>query len=517
VSTNLQLRVDAQLAPLRRPALWSLVFVVVLYGAIRWWRLSAFDLWGGEAFSVYGVRQGWSALFSYVINDVVHPPLFYILLKIWVMIGGEDLLWLKLFPVMTAIATLPLFILLCAELNLRASEMILAMFLAAANGYLVHYSQELRMYALFQCLTVLSLWLFVRYFNAQGKLERDWWVLLAVNLMLVYTHYYGWLVVGVEFLTILLWNRHKWVATAWLLIVLLVCFAPWAYVVTQHALQIGGLGLNLDWIQRPSVRSIGYLYANLNGSPTTGMKKIGLVLFGAPLLVLAWRTLRSRLGMSRGYLPVATWLGLTAFVPVFAVFVASRFLTRATWIDRYFIFTAIPYLMLVSVAVHQLPAGVLRYAAAVAIMVWAAAAGIMDVRTNRMAWESPQLGSRLGWSAITRQLISAERDTSDKLTVYALPVMSKGQLTGDWAITTSIQFYSDLYGEDAVDFHYARRVDSLLSQVQGTHFWIAYFELGESRWEQISVNLTENGYRIGCPIVDEHGNNRLVLLPVWHE
>ena len=91
------------------------------------------------------------------------------------------------------------FLLLHRELKLRASERHLALALIAVNGYLIYFAQELRMYILALFLTLCSLWLFTRFFNSPaGPVKRHLLALFAVNLLLVYTHYLGWLVVGTE-------------------------------------------------------------------------------------------------------------------------------------------------------------------------------------------------------------------------------------------------------------------------------------------------------------------------------
>ena len=148
-------------------------------------------------------------MIAYIVDDVVHPPLFYVLLKIWIAVGGESLLWLKLLPVLAALATFAPFLLLCRELKLRSAEMLLAFTLVATNGYLIHYAQELRMYSLFMFLSLCSVWLFVRFFNGGSESKQNLLALFVVNLLLVYTHYFGWLVVGSEFVFLLLFGGRK--------------------------------------------------------------------------------------------------------------------------------------------------------------------------------------------------------------------------------------------------------------------------------------------------------------------
>src|SRR5882762_4437033 len=124
-------------------ALSAGVFIVA-----RLWRLTAFDLVGDEGFSFDAVRQSWSGMMAMVIHDVVHPPLFYVLLKFWVGVGGYSLLWLKLFPFLFSVAAIVPFLLLCRELRLRAAEINLALVLMAVNGFLIFHAQNLRMYTL---------------------------------------------------------------------------------------------------------------------------------------------------------------------------------------------------------------------------------------------------------------------------------------------------------------------------------------------------------------------------------
>ncbi|MDQ3805803.1 MAG: glycosyltransferase family 39 protein, partial [Acidobacteriota bacterium] len=202
--------------------------LVALYAAARLWRLNGSCLWFDEVFGVHAARHPWGELWRFVAADLIHPPLFYALLKLWVAAGGESLLWLRLFPVLTATAYVVPFLLLARELRLTGGEARLALLLAAANGFLIKYAQEVRMYSLLLLLTLTSLWLFARYINA-GRAPK--WILLAlflVNLLLVYTHYYGWLVVLSEAAFLALKARGRLAPFALTAAALAACFAPWA-------------------------------------------------------------------------------------------------------------------------------------------------------------------------------------------------------------------------------------------------------------------------------------------------
>jgi len=135
-----------------------------------------------------------------------------------------------------------------------------------------------------------------------------------------------------------------------------------------------------------------------------------------------------------------------------------------------------------------------------------------------MAWEGAQVGSRVKWDLMTQQLVQAQGENSEPVTIYTLTVISKGLRTGDWAISTSIDYFLDSYTKDKFKFVYARDIKTLLKQPpQEEHFWIAFFDLAD--WPQLSPRrqLEESGYRVGDAIVFQQLYNRVVLLPVWRK
>src|SRR5258706_12682259 len=70
--------------------------LIVIFVAMRLWRVEEFSLDGDEIFIVLLGRDTWANLFSRSVQDAIHPPLFYLPLKPGMRIGGESLLWLRL-------------------------------------------------------------------------------------------------------------------------------------------------------------------------------------------------------------------------------------------------------------------------------------------------------------------------------------------------------------------------------------------------------------------------------------
>ena len=129
----------------RGPRFWSILLITagILYLVTRSYHLNYFALWNDEVFSVTVAKMPWPGMFRAVADDIVHPPLFYILLKSWIYVGGSSVLWMRLLPFLISVATLVPLLLLFREWKLSPLEMTLAMVLISFNELLIYYSQEL--------------------------------------------------------------------------------------------------------------------------------------------------------------------------------------------------------------------------------------------------------------------------------------------------------------------------------------------------------------------------------------
>src|SRR5690349_1521079 len=111
-----------------RDKTWLIILAVVCAGflALRFWNLTASCLWFDEIFSVHAAEMDFQSSIWFAAQDLIHPPLSYILLKIWIMLGGESLFSLRFFSVFFAALSLVPFIFLCRELKLNYSTISLA-------------------------------------------------------------------------------------------------------------------------------------------------------------------------------------------------------------------------------------------------------------------------------------------------------------------------------------------------------------------------------------------------------
>lgn len=123
-------------------------------------------------------------------NDM--PPLYFIATWCWAKFAGMSELALRLFSALQGAATIPLLYLLGKRLA-RPGVGVIAALLLALNWLHLEWSQEARPYIALVLLTCLSFLAYLRFLEspAPGRTAA----LAAVNLLLVYTHHFGWLVV----------------------------------------------------------------------------------------------------------------------------------------------------------------------------------------------------------------------------------------------------------------------------------------------------------------------------------
>jgi hypothetical protein len=499
--------------------------LVCLYAAARLWRLTASCLWFDEIFGVHAARHAWGGLWRFVAADLIHPPLFYALLKLWAAAGGESLWWLRLFPALASIAAVVPFLLLARELRLGARATNLALLLAAANGYLIKYAQEVRMYGLLLLLSLTSLWLFARLLNASGRARGLLFALALANLLLVYTHYYGWLVVASEAAFVALRERRRLAPFLLASGGVALAYAPWVVACARASAAGGGLAQNIGWIERPRARDLMQLFALFNepfyfrqssAEPlyARGGALFGLLLVGLPVVVLLVGVMRrtgagvvenEANGEARRRAPVLGHEdGVVAFLLVFTVlpavlaFAASYVLPQSVWGTRHLIVAYAPYALLAGLALERLRPRWWRAGAVLLVCCWLLAAGALALARGE--------GTPV-WCAWDGLVSSAARDEAgggaadvyafEELVAYHLWfALERGETAGRFRVA-SVKGVPGV-AEDPAYFlprgfgGVALTNDAAL---RGPRFWVAFRDAAWDESRQPLKLLRERGYR----------------------
>ena len=358
-----------------------LAFLCGVYVALRVRGLATLPLWHDEVFSALFAKMGWRDMFRAIISDAVHPPLFYVLLKGWTSFG-TSVLWMRQLPLLFSLLTLAPLYLICRELGFSQPEMAFTFALASVNQELIYYSQELRMYSLLALLSLVSLWLFLRLAKRGGGLV---WLTLT-NLLLIYVHYYGWLVVGTEAIAIVLWGIYrresaKIVSFGSAVVFLAAAFSPWVYLLARVFRARHVLQESLGWIKLPTLGSIASLYDRLNGSLLFRHSvPLSILLFLIPVV----------LGFAHKPENRSRFIGLAlfAFVPTLVAFAASLLLPSAVFGERHLIIVVVPYLLMVTMGIFSVSPHRARKILVVATLGWSVCGGILYLMSpvRRLPW-----------------------------------------------------------------------------------------------------------------------------------
>jgi uncharacterized membrane protein len=385
-----------------KPQVATFVGVLSIYIGVRFWNLTTSCLWFDEIYSVHAAEHSWNTIFSFVALDLIHPPLFYALLKLWIAIGDESLMWLRVFPVVFAILAVVPFVLLCRELRLRNWATLLGVCLIAVNGSLIKYAQEVRMYSMLMCASLFAMWLFARYL----RMGKGIAALAVVNVLLVYTHYFGWLVVLGEAIILCFptlrnlppshmtshsLNKRDAKAILATIGIPLICFAPWI-VAALRAERLGStLTENIGWMQRPGFTEIAQFVLNLIepfyysaislDSPSVYRVSIPLLSLVAISLIVYFARFRSVDEKQRTSVKL-----LTTFVvlPLLFAFIASWILPYSIWGTRHLVIVFAAVSIIIANAFIHLPSFKTRTFALATVVLFAGYAFLIQVRRPAM-------------------------------------------------------------------------------------------------------------------------------------
>lgn len=432
------------------------VFVIAVFVGVRFAIRATECLDGDEIFSINIARLSWSQLWTEVALDVSHPPLFYILLKLWIAIGGESLAWLRLLPVLTGVALLVPLWGLCRELHLKQAEQNLTVAMMCLNGFVLFYSIQLRMYSLLLFASLCAIWAFARWLHSEKK---DWWPtvwLIAADLLVVYSHYWGWVVVGCQGLFLLFSSPRSVLKFSAVVGMLVLSYVPWIIAVLHGAASKGSYTSQITWITRPGVSDVIWFYASLVGAlPIRHATLPIIVLCGLPLLAWAWAAIRKHERSE------AFWfLLLFALIPVLLTFAASFGPRQSIWAERALMGCVAPFLMLVAMAACRLRRG-LANLVVLGLFALSTASGVYYLSRPH----------KLPWDTLTSQIAWAESDATEPVPVYSVECF----------ITDPLQYFT-AEQRTADRLRVAPINPKAIDQIREPHFWIVYREFGKKAW-----------------------------------
>lgn len=485
----------------------ALVAVCLAFVAVRFWNLTASCLWFDEIFTVHAAEMDFGNSIWFVAQDLIHPPLSYILLKLWILAGGTSLFWLRFFSVFFAILSLVPLIFLCRELRLNYTTIAVAVLFLAVNGCLIKYAQEVRMYSPFLFFAILSMWLFARFLH----LGKNIWLLTIINVLLVYTHYFGWLVVLSEIVSIIVLQRIKIRQMLIMLGILLASFAPWIFAVWKAAQINANLGQNIGWIGKPDLATIAQFLLDLIEPfyyQQSSIEATSIFMITIPILMLLFMALviylvdwKKESEIDRQNLIL---LGIFTTLPVLAALVASYVLPYSVWGTRHLIFVFVPFAILSAIALTKIK--ILPLVGIFLGLIFICFGAAFLIQANRAtpvyiwcAWEN----------------LAANLDKNKPAKIYVFEDLVAYDL---WFALRDAEKNFEIVKVNGIEglvedtayflprgFETVQKADE--NGITGERFFIAYRDSSFNELHAPLRNLVKKGYKIGAPIVFDTNPN----------
>jgi uncharacterized membrane protein len=154
------------------------------------------DISMDEPFTIYHAQKDFKGMTELLSKGEPTPPLFMFLMHYWIKLFGLDPIAVRSLPLLFNTLTIPIIY----SIGLRFFN-VWTGFVAAALFILSEYqffaALEARTYSLMSLFVASSLYFYLIYLD-DIKNKRAMFLLIMSNLLLVYSHYFGWYVIVLQ-------------------------------------------------------------------------------------------------------------------------------------------------------------------------------------------------------------------------------------------------------------------------------------------------------------------------------
>ncbi len=297
-----------------------------------------------ETFSVLVARLPWPRAWEVLAADGVHPPLFYFIERLVLLLGHSE--WVVRLPsALLGVLSIPLVYALAKRLG---GEKVgaLAGLLFAVSPFHLWYARDARMYALLAFMAAAVMLLYDRYLERPNLRRSTLFVLASAVAYL--THYFALFLPLVQLAHLAL-NLKAYARQfrIWVVLQLLagLPFLGWLVAMYAHNPErYFGIG----WIPAPTLMDLPYTLINLTVGYTQQDARFHWIALALGLGLIAagvWAMRRRK--------EVWTLIVLWAFLPVTTTFLIS--LKRPVYVDRFLILSLPAFSLMIAQGISSIP------------------------------------------------------------------------------------------------------------------------------------------------------------------
>ncbi|MFN8474259.1 MAG: glycosyltransferase family 39 protein [Anaerolineae bacterium] len=413
-----------------RWAFLAMLGVTLIAFLTRAWSLGDASLWFDEGLSVAFAGRSLPAMLTTLIREDLHPPLYYLLLNVWMLIDGKSefaVRWVSLVP---GVLLIPLAYVTLTEVYARRERMgiaalaagVPAALLVALSPFLIYTSQEARMYSLAAMWGMLAVASLLRATRAdpqpdplpeeagadlvvdargetrrkdlRGRWARSWpWALHTVALAgMFYTLYLTAFLVPALFIYAALCGRRVFLRWLVAIAVAFVLFLPW---LGPAVAQMARLAAHPDFAPA-DLNPIGVIERILGSFLAIGSTRLALLLLAVALiaaaLFLVRRWLRDK-DLALRELLIVLAAGIPIALTGIAVALAPKFAARYAIVAAPALYVALVMIVFEALWRRQ---RAFRLAYLAILVVAMAFSGREGVRAAQNTWSPQEDARRMG-------------------------------------------------------------------------------------------------------------------------
>ena len=261
--------------------------------AITIWNSLHKSLWIDEAYSFHSASRTLAATWHQAIHFETQPPLYFILLNLWLRLGSPSVHWMRLLSTLAATGCMA-FLWATRPNNMRRRGIPAPVF-AMVTATVVWAAAEARPYALALFFSAWTMYFFVRIMDRQDN--RSWLdaTLYAIGAYagLITFYYVGFVLAGHWVAAVLLQRGRRWLTIA--LTVVAFAFVPWLTVV--HDQLTRNINPAPAIVPQPAMRYLAggpstnppaaFLAGVFGDSPVLTQTSFGAIIIGGMILFVA--------------------------------------------------------------------------------------------------------------------------------------------------------------------------------------------------------------------------------------
>ena len=314
--------------------------IFLLNLVMKLWFVGAHEVALDEPFTIFHAQMSLGDMLG-ELTKYNNPPGFEFLLHFWIRIFGDGAVAVRIPSVIFASVSAAVVYQIGKE-NLSRLGGLTAALLFSFASYHTYFSHEARAYAAFTCFSILSIYWFLGLASESKKVHLVLFTL--TNIVLIYLHYFGFLVLFAEVVSWIFLGRKKinWKRFFVSLGVTAIAYLPQVATVIDRS----GHASQEHWVDGAKLSSLYSIMVKYLNQPVIMIGLMALMIAGGIAILI-----RKRSGNKDTNLVIGLIL-IWGFGNYFLLFIVGNFVP--VFLDRYIAFLSPAVYLLVGFCVSKL-------------------------------------------------------------------------------------------------------------------------------------------------------------------